>query len=1155
MLPEVSVSADFLQTYLLEDRYDLAKSKIYINGVQTFLRMAMAQRQLDQQAGLDTGGFITGYRGSPVGGVDLEAWRESSRLQQHGVLFQPSINEDLAATAIWGTQLTDYYRQTSRKQGVFAYWYGKGHGVDRSADVFRQANIQGTAKAGGVLVIAGDDHSAESSVFAHQTDHVFAATMMPLLYPSTIDEYVQFGLAGIALSRYCGLWVGFKAVTEVIESAASVTQLAAPRLRVPELPLPPHGLNFDAKLQWPGQRAEYERRVLEERIPAAQAFAFTNQLDAILLPAKAGGLGIVSAGKGYSDLLQALADAGLALADLQRAGIGVLKVGMIWPLEPKRIRAFARQLQIVLVIEEKRPFLEDQVKRELYNLPASERPSVVGKTRQDGRVLLAESQTFTAKQILRALLAVLPSGPLQHRISAYLQASDGVSKSRLRMNSELPKRTPYFCAGCPHNRSTVVPSGSRAGAGIGCHIMAVGTNRRTETFTQMGGEGVHWVGLSPFNQSEHMFQNLGDGTYQHSGSLAVRQAVLSGVNITFKVLYNDAVAMTGGQPVEGQPTVARIAAQMLAEGVKEVVVLSDDAAALSDEEDLPEGVECYSRDALETVQLRLRQRQGVTALIYVQTCAAEKRRRRKRGTLVDPPRRLFINDRVCEGCGDCSKQSSCIAVEPLQTPWGRKRQINQSSCNKDFSCVNGFCPSFVEVLGGELRRPPVAPRQARLRKRLAALAEPNIGELQGVYSILCAGIGGSGVLTLAGVIAMAAHLHGRQVRTLDFTGLSQKNGAVVGHIKIAPHWLDIHSPRIGDEQGDLMLGCDQITAAGCVQLMAPGEGSVVLNSGSIPTAQFVADNDMPIVTDVAAIAFGSSQLQSFDANAAAEQLFGDLAAVNLLVLGFAFQKGLIPLPEHALRRAIELNGAAIAENLEAFGWGRVLAEDKHALAASTPVQIANVDQAPADWLECLCSELRAYQNQAYADSLRRFYADIHRHELQLLGSSQGLAAAGARQLARLMMYKDEYEVARLYSDDGFRKKLQAQFAGDYRLRIHLAPPLLSSSDAASGRPRKHAYRQWMLGFFPWLAKLKCLRGTRFDPFGYSLERREERQLIAQYRDLVQEVIAHVCTDNVVAARAIIDSVDQVRGFGVIKQQRLDVYRESIEREMAQYLAD
>ena len=1148
------MNADFLSTYQLEDRYDLAKNRIYINGVQTFLRMALAQRAADQQLGINSGGFISGYRGSPVGGVDLEAWREAARLHQHGVVFQPSINEDLAATAIWGTQLTDYYRQTSTKQGVFAYWYGKGHGVDRSADVFRQANIQGTAEHGGVLVIAGDDHNAESSVFAHQTDQIFTATLMPLLFPSSIEEYVQYGLAGIAMSRFCGLWIGFKAVTEVIESAGSITQLPVPSFLCPEISKPPHGLNFDPHLKWPSQRGEYERRVLEERIPAAQAFAYTNNLDVILAKAQAGGLGIVTAGKSYIDLLQALADVGLSQLDLERAGVGVLKVGMIWPLEPRRIREFARGLDTLLVIEEKRAFLESQVKTELYGLVAGERPSVVGKTLQDGRILLPESSALTSAAVIKAMVTVMPLNPLRDRMQAYIQSLNAATSPNVRSNTELPARTPYFCAGCPHNRSTEVPCGSFAGAGIGCHIMAVGTGRRTETFTQMGGEGVHWVGLSSFNDSNHMFQNLGDGTYQHSGSLAVRQAVLSGVNLTFKILYNDAVAMTGGQPVEGQPSVGRIARQLLAEGVVEVVVLSDDPATLRSTEDLPENVQLHPRDALDSVQCRLREIDGVTALIYVQTCAAEKRRRRKRGSMVDPQRRLFINEDVCEGCGDCTQQSGCIAIEPLPSPRGRKRQINQSSCNKDFSCLNGFCPSFVEVVGGELSKAPTQPRQALLRERSAALSMPEIAELQNVYSILCAGIGGSGVLTLAGVVAMAAHLQGYRARTLDFTGLSQKNGSVVGHIKIAPQNVDIHSPRIDQSQGDVLLGCDQITAASFASLMAVESGKVLLNSGFTPTAQFVADNDMPLVTDVAPLAFERFCYQRFDANAAARQLFGDSAMVNMLVLGFAFQHGWIPLPEPSLRRAIELNGVSVQDNLEAFTWGRILAEDQHAVRGLIPAQALEIKPSPKDWQQELMDELRRYQNEAYAQSFSKFCIDAQHIECAQDVDSEQLVARAARHLARLMMYKDEYEVARLYSSDAFRNNLRAQFSGGYKLRVHLAPPLISRIDRHSGRPRKRAYGQWVFGLFHLLARFRGLRGTLFDPFGYLPERRQERQLVNQYRDLVKQVLRHLRDDNTDQARALIDSVDDVRGFGVVKQQRLNAYYERIDRDLPRYLA-
>ena len=778
----------------------------------------------------------------------------------------------------------------------------------------------------------------------------------------------------------------------------------------------------------------------------------------------------------------------------------------------------------------------------------------MGKIRADGRTLLAESSVLSSTAVAKALLAVLPESTLRQRVVAGLQTLDTSPAPKQRSNVELPVRGPYFCAGCPHNRSTQVPNGSFAGAGIGCHIMAVGTGRRTETFTQMGGEGVHWIGLSPFNDMDHMFQNLGDGTYQHSGVLAVRQAVVSGVNLTFKILYNDAVAMTGGQPVEGQPTVARIAQQLLAEGVREVVVMSDDPVALLVEEALPDGVKIFNRDALDLEQRRLREVKGVTAIIYAQTCAAEKRRRRKRGTLIDPKRRLFINDRVCEGCGDCSDQSGCIAVEPLTTSWGRKRQINQSSCNKDFSCLEGFCPSFVEVIGGELRKVSNTSSHSVLEERITALPTPNYVEPQRVHSLLCAGIGGSGVLTLAGIIAMAAHLQGHQVRTLDFTGLSQKNGSVIGHIKIAPQHMEIHSPRVGQQQADVLLGCDQITASAYVSLVSAKQGKVLLNSGFIPTAEFVANNNMPLITDVAPITFAQFDHQGFDANAVAQRLFGDLAAVNMLMLGFAFQRGWLPLGEPALQRAIELNGVAVQENLDAFAWGRILAEDEHAADSITPAQVIEVEPSTADWQQILASELGEYQNDAYAQSFLDFCEQLQNLSRARSADYQQLVVRACRQLARLMMYKDEYEVARLYSDGDFQRKLRAQFTGDYKLRLHLAPPLLSRTDPHTGRLQKRAYGQWLLRLLPLLAKLRGLRGTVFDPFGYLGERRDERQLISHYRDLVKQVLAHLTDENSDLAAALIDRVDDVRGFGVVKQQRLCSYYENIDEELKRYLA-
>ena len=1136
----------FDREYSLKAAFTRDSGRVFLTGIDALVRLPIMQKQMDEQAGLNTAGFISGYRGSPLGGYDQALWRRKSLLAERDIHFEPGINEDLGATNIWGTQLLDHYRAQATRDGVFSIWYGKGHGVDRSADVFRQANVQGTSRLGGVLAMCGDDHTAESSMFSHNTDQIFESVMMPLLFPATIEEYLTLGLAGIALSRFSGLWVGFKTITETVESGASILVPEVPQFVLPQdFPIPAHGLNYDPNLNWPAERLEYERRMLEERLPAAQAFAYANKLDKTIVEAPRKRFGIVTVGKAHGDLLEALQLLNLSVADLEKAGISIYKVAMSWPLEPRGVREFAEGMERLLVVEEKRPLVEDQLKNQLYHWPDDRRPKVVGKKDLGGNDLLPAVWGFGPDQVAKAIARWLGDTELAARLLPLAQKLGSNVPAKAQ---GLLAREPIFCAGCPHNTSTKLPEGSLGSAGIGCHIMALGKGLRTDTYSHMGGEGAHWVGLHRFSSAEHIFQNMGDGTYNHSGLLAIRQAVAAKVNITYKILLNDAVAMTGGQPADGEVNAPSLAAQLIAEGVGEVVLLTENPDYWhAHRSELPAAVQILPRAELDAVQRRLREVPGVTAIIYEQVCAAEKRRRRKKKQMIDPPTRLLINHRVCEGCGDCSVQSSCIAVEPLETEFGRKRQINQSSCNKDMRCADGFCPSFVSVEGGELKKPPVQSLAESLDAAIAELPAAPQADLAQPLSILVAGIGGSGVLTVAALLGMAAHLEQKGSTTLYFTGLSQKNGAVVAHVKVAASPQDITTARIRDGAAELLLGCDMVTAAAQRAKFAQGSLRALVNTAEVPVAAFVRDlsegGELAFPADATqeSIESLSKDYFAFDANKYAQALFGDTVASNLMILGYACQKGLLPMGEAAMERAIELNGVAVENNLRAFRAGRLLAENPRAVESlavpAQPVKLVEPQETVNQLLARLADELTEYQSAAYARVFRRAIERLRKAEQVLPQAGDTLTRTAAQSLYKAMAYKDEYEVARLYSGADFKRQLEETFTGKYRLRFHMAPPLLARPDS-SGRVRKMVLGPWVGRLMPLLAKGKFLRGTVFDLFGYTAERRAERRWAREVERAVHSVAEQLRSENLSRALELLELAQKVRGYGHVREQKM-----------------
>ncbi|HEX7082105.1 MAG TPA: indolepyruvate ferredoxin oxidoreductase family protein [Gammaproteobacteria bacterium] len=1132
----------------LDERYDPEAGVALITGLQAIVRLLLGQRYRDRRENLDTAGFVSGYRGSPLGGLDRELWRAKRFLDAAQIRFQPGLNEDLAATSIWGSQQANLF-PGARHQGVFGLWYGKGPGVDRSGDALKHGNAAGSSAHGGVLVVAGDDHTCKSSSLPHQSELAFVDAMIPVLSPADVEEIVELGLLGYALSRFSGCWVGLK-LTQETADATEVVRLDPPLSIVrPDFEIPPGGLN----IRWPDPPTEQERRLERYKLPAARAFARANRLDRIILDAPHARLGIVTAGKAHLDTLQALEDLGIDRARAADLGIRLLKIGMTWPLEPEAVLEFADGLEQILVVEEKRALVETQIKEHLYHRPAASRPLVIGKHDERGAPLLPSSGDLRPALIARVLVERLRRfGPVP-LLEEHIRAHDEHVRSAEALASEA--RLPHFCSGCPHNTSTVVPDGSRAIGGIGCHYMAAWMDRSTATFTQMGGEGATWIGQAPFTDTRHVFQNLGDGTYAHSGSLAIRAAVAAGVNITYKILFNDAVAMTGGQPIEGRPTVASIAAQLAAEGVDPIVVVTDDPAKHAGRADLPAGVRVQPRSRLDRVQLELRECRGVSALIYDQPCAAELHRKRKRAQVPTPTRRVAINELVCEGCGDCNTLSNCLSVVPLDTEFGRKRRINQSSCNQDFSCLRGFCPSFV-ILDGAHRNPPV-PLAA---EAVPSLPEPAAAEIADSYNILLAGVGGMGIVTASGLIGLAAHLEGKAVRQLDQTGLAQRFGAVLSHVRIAGSRERLHTPRIPRGRVDLLLGADLVVSGGeeALASLSTERSAVIVNTHHEMPPEFVRDPDFRVDDQRLLHALGQrcrpGDLATLDATRLAVALLGDSVAANVFLLGFAFQRGKLPVSGAALYRALELFGVNVAQNKLAFDWGRFTAHDPAAvetLAAGGRRKPVPASRSLHEAIERREAFLEQYQDRAYAARYRDRIERIRRSEQRVRPGGSALTAAVARNYFKLLAYKDEYEVARLHTETGFLESLRQHFGGDFKLRFQLSPPLIARIDPDSGRPRKYEVGEWVLGPMRLLARLRRVRGTKLDVFGYSKERRMERRLIADYERFLDRVEAELDDERFDLAVALAKLPDGVRGFGPVKERAVERYererRELLER--------
>jgi indolepyruvate ferredoxin oxidoreductase len=1131
-----------LKPVTLDDKYDLGQSRIFVTGYQALIRLTLMQKARDRRAGLNTAGYVTGYRGSPLGGLDYQFQRAEARLTQDDILFRPAINEDLAATALWGSQQAEL-RGEGKFDGVFGIWYGKGPGVDRSGDAFRHANFAGTSKHGGVLALMGDDHTAESSTTAHQSEFHFLDVMIPILNPAGVQEIIDYGLYGFAMSRFCGTWAALKCMHDTVESTAVVDgDPERVKIVIPDdFKMPSGGLNIRLHDTILGQEA----RLYDYKRDAMLAFIRANKLNRVIA---SGGrnpkVGVITVGKSYLDVRQALDELGIDEVKCNDLGLRLYKVACPWPISRADLMEFAAGLELIIVVEEKRSLVEVQVREELYG--TANQPTCIGKKDEQGNWLFPIKGALDPNDIAicigERLSKYANNEELETRVARLREAQRALAETQ-----DVAVRIPYFCSGCPHNSSTVVPEGMRAYAGIGCHYMVQWMDRSTLGFTQMGAEGANWIGEAPFSKCSHVFQNLGDGTYNHSGYMAIRGAIASGVNITYKILFNDAVAMTGGQKNDGGLSVPQVARQVAAEGAKRVAVVTDEPWKYPSDTQWPHGITIHHRDDLMQVQTDLAAVPGCTVLIYDQTCAAEKRRRRKRKAYPDPERRVIINELVCEGCGDCGVQSNCVSVQPLETEFGRKRTIDQSSCNKDFSCVKGFCPSFVTVEGAKLKKG----RSVTLPENLPPLPEPRLPAIEQTYGVIVTGVGGTGIVTVGAILGMAAHLEGKGVGIIDMAGLAQKGGAVFSHIRFAKRPEDIHAIRLSARGADLVLGGDIVVAGNKKVLAAvkPGKTEMVVNLSEVLPGEFTRNPEFSLPSErlkrAIGAAAGRERSHFVDASRIATALLGQSIGANLFILGYAYQIGAMPLSAEAIEKAIDMNGEAVAMNVAAFNWGRRAAVDPaaiEALIAPAPNEVNSDRQLSQSFDEMVARRveyLTAYQDAAYAARYRQWVEEVKTVEALKAPGQCGLADAVGRYLFKLMAYKDEYEVARLCADPAFLKQVNNTFDGEHlSLRFHLAPPLLARRDKRTGLPRKMTFGPWLLGGFKLLARLKFLRGTPFDPFGHTRERHIERQLVADYEALLVQLIAKLTPENYAIAVGLAAIPEKIRGYGHVKMQHL-----------------
>ena len=1135
----------------LEDKYLIRKGRIFVNGTQVLVKLPLIQKALDKKRNLNTSGFISGYRGSPLGNYDRALWQANNHLVENDIKFSPGLNEDLAATAVWGTQQPNLISD-SINDGVFSIWYGKGPGVDRSGDAFKHANSAGTNKNGGVLALLGDDHTAKSSTLAHQSEFAMLDAQIPVLNPSNIYDLLEYGLFGWELSRFSGLWVSMKCITSIVDSTASIQideesfNFIKPDLTKEKLDV--HIRPYDNML-------EQEKRIPSLKLPLAVEFAKKNNINKVIWNNGFKNIGIVATGKAYADTLECFDSLNINEKKAKDLGIHLLKVGMSWPIENDKFKKFSSGMQEVLVVEEKRSFLEANIKNCLYNIPNAPK-IIVGKLDEDNNQLIKDDFEIKKSDLKRVLISRIEKNCKVNldNLSDHLKIN--IKTNREKNNIE---RTPYFCSGCPHNTSTKVPAGSKAMAGIGCHFMAAWMNRNTSLYTHMGAEGTNWIGMAPFVKDSHIFQNIGDGTFNHSGTLAIRASVAAKVNITYKILYNDAVAMTGGQPVDGVPTTAQITHQLYGEGVKKIVIVTDEIEKYKHvKEELSKGTTVHHRKELELIQNNLKTIKGVTVIIYDQTCATEKRRRRKRGKLEDPDKRIFINHYVCEGCGDCSVESNCISVEPLKTEYGTKRVINQSTCNKDYSCANGFCPSFLSIEGGNIKKRSI-PKLNNPTSKINELKKPNTIPLDNkTYSIIVTGIGGTGVVTIGALIGMAAHIEKKGISILDQVGIAQKGGAVLSHIKIAQNPKNIYSTQIAEKSANLLLGCDIVVSASkeVRDMLSTSKTYAVINNNETPLSQFVLDSNFTYNTSLTSnlIKNNTLEINQINATELSKYLFGNTILSNIFLVGYAIQKGLIPISIDALEKAIQINNVSVEENLSAFNWGRLAAEDiKYVLKKCN---LITTKYEKDERLEVLINnrydDLIKYHNKTYAMKFKNIISKVVEKDKKFKSKKFKLSRLIINTLFKTMAYKDEFEVARLYTDGRFEKYLNENFEGNFKLGIYLSPPILNLKDSKTKKPKKILFTKKVFYLFSILKKLKFLRNTPLNIFAYSLERKKEKQLIKTLDDCINLILKKLNNNNYKNSLALIEIFSEIKGFGHVKLRNFSNFENQYEQKIKEF---
>ena len=1120
----------------LNDKYELDNGQAYMSGLQALVRLPIVQSKIDKSRGLNTSGFISGYRGSPLGGYDTQLQRASRYLKEENIHFEPGINEDLAATAVWGSQQI-HFGSGSDFDGVFGIWYGKGPGVDRSMDALRHANLAGTSPHGGVLALGGDDHGARSSTTSHQSDHNWVSAFIPYLYPAGVSELVEFGLLGIAMSRYTGAWTGMKILADVADASVTVDISKEKRkIIIPDdFDMPEGGLH----IRFPDNVREQDIRLQRYKGFAAQAFARANNIDQIVWRSDNAKIGIMASGKSYEDVRESLHFLGVDEEVAKEIGLCLYKVGMPWPLEPTGVRKFSQGLEEILVVEEKRELIEHQLKWQLFNWKENERPVVIGKNDEENRWLLPAENELPLQTIIEVVAQRLAKKTQVKDIQKKLLWFKDRAKEH-KNREPITTRSAYFCSGCPHNTSTKLPEGSFAAAGIGCHYLALNMDRKTQTYTHMGGEGASWIGRHRFARDKHMFVNIGDGTYQHSGLLAIKAAVASGMNATYKILYNDAVAMTGGQKVDGSPSVIEIAFQVQAEGVEQITIIAEDPKVYTGLT-LPVGVKVFERDQLDKIQRRYRDITGCTVIIYDQTCAAEKRRRRKRGLMPDPVKRVYINPDVCEGCGDCSTQSNCISIEPLETELGRKRKINQSNCNKDFSCVKGFCPSFItfdikkELEKGNFTNPPEM-----------NIKNPKIKELQEPWNIMVTGVGGTGVVTIGALIGMAANIEGKKATALDMTGLAQKNGSVWSHIRIDRKDEYLRSNRIPPGSANLLLACDPLVSIGedSLSVISKDTTSTVINREQSPVADFILERDYDFNEKMVMdrVLENTKEISAeLPAAELSERLTGSSIGSNILLLGAAWQKGLIPLEKKSICEAISLNGTSVMSNIAIFEWGRHFVE-KPELINEILKRQESKEKSIEEFINDRCLDLISYQGKSLSEEYRRTIESLRNAVKHESFDDISLVKAAMKNLYKVMAYKDEYEVARLHTKNHPREKMKEFYPSINNIYYHLSPPFVGK-DPTTGRPKKFAIPSYFIRpLFIFLSAFRKLRGTPFDVLGYRKDRRDERKLVSMYVSDIKLIKEKYGVSEKCNLQQLIDLPDTVRGFGPIKSESLEIYK-------------